>query len=70
MEEFYKKHAKSFGDNQAIKLLETKVHEAKEAYKEDPKDKDHYMGHLAELWEMIDDFFECKDIDPKTLLQG
>jgi hypothetical protein len=68
MKAFFDKHGKHFGDKEAVKLIKIKAEEAYEDCKKYPDEPEHYQEHLAELWDMLEDYFEVKGIKPESLL--
>ncbi len=65
MDRFFTKHGypeKELTEKHALKLIHTKVHEARKAFLEE----EDYMKPLAEAHCMIEDLFAIKGLDPET----
>lgn len=67
MHDFFKKHPMSFNEMTAVKMIHKKIECAQESLKKD-KNNPEYLKYLAKSYEMLDDFFKEKGINPETLI--
>ena len=63
MKTFFQKHPVELKESTAIKMIHKKIESAEEKCK--AKD-DTYVEELAKAYEMLEDFFNEKEINPAT----
>ena len=67
LKDFFLKHPLEFSDMIAVKLIHKTIEHAEKDIKEDDKSLG-YLKHLAKAYEMLEDYFKEKNVDPNTLL--
>jgi catalase len=67
LKDFFLKHPLEFSDMVAVKLIHKTIEHAEHHLKKD-KEGTEYLKHLAKAYEMLEDYFSEKGIDPSTLL--
>lgn len=65
MEAFFAKYPQKFNEMTAVKMIHKKVEDGQHKLK---KKDSNYMKCLAEALDMLETFFEEKNVDPTTLL--